>query len=119
MGPLLAAAAAAAARTRERRGAVSPASSSVTFLTCIVRAPPITRAASTPHHPRRAPRAGEIADPRGCIVRLSPAPRHLGQEILKGGGACHAHCQGAHLIYLLTCSTVRSRVGLFQDTSHL
>ena len=49
------------------------------------------RCPCTPHHPRRkhrrAPRAGEIADPRGCIVRLSPAPRHLGQEILKGGGA--------------------------------
>ena len=54
------------------------------------------RCPCTPHHPRRkhrrAPRAGEIADPSGCIVRLSPAPRHLGQEILKGGGACHAHC---------------------------
>jgi hypothetical protein len=24
-------------------------------------------------------------------VRLSPAPRHLGQEILEGSGTCHAH----------------------------
>ena len=89
MGPLLAAAAAAAARTRARRGAVSPASSSVT------PAPHMHRTC-TPHlprrkHVRRTPSAGEIADPRGGIVCLSPAPRHLGEEVLEGGGACHAH----------------------------
>ena len=75
----------AAARTRARRGAVSPASSSVTPLTCTVRVPPISRAASTAAP--RAPSTGEIADPRGGIVCLSPAPRHLGQEVLEGGGA--------------------------------
>jgi hypothetical protein len=49
----------------------------------------------TPQHPcrkhRRAPRAGEAANPLSGIVRLSPAPRHLGQEILEGSGTCHAH----------------------------
>jgi hypothetical protein len=92
MGPLLAAAAAAAARTRACRGAVSPASSSVTLLTC---APSTRDPPKTPHHPcrkhRRAPSAGEATDPRGGIVRLSPTPRHLGQEILEGSGTCHAH----------------------------
>ena len=54
MGPLLAAAAAVAARTRARRGAVSPASSSVTPLTWTIRTPPIIRAASTAAHRARA-----------------------------------------------------------------
>jgi hypothetical protein len=39
---------------------------------------------------RRAPGAGEIAEPRGGIVRLAPSPRHLCQEILEGSGSCHA-----------------------------
>ena len=69
MGPLLAAAAPRCRLPREQQ-----------------RDFPHMHRPCTPHHPRRkhrrAPRAGEIADPRGCIVRLSPAPRHLGQEIL-------------------------------------
>ncbi len=69
----------------------------MTLLTCTIRVPPIIRASSTAAP--RAPSAGEIADPRGGIVRLSPASRHLGQEILEGGGACHAHRLARRALY--------------------
>jgi hypothetical protein len=71
MGPLLAAAAAAAARTRACRGAVSPASSSVTLLTCTVRVPPSIRAASTAA--RRARAKPRILSAVSCASRRRPA----------------------------------------------
>ena len=95
MGPLLAAAAAAAARTRARRGAVSPASSSVTLLKCTIRVPPIIRASSTAARRARA-RSRILA---AVSWRLSPASRHLGQEILEGSGACHAHRLARRSLY--------------------
>jgi len=52
-----------------------------------------------PQHPcrkhRRAPGAGEVTDSRSGFMRLSPTPRHLGQEILEGGGSCFKYRNGA------------------------
>jgi hypothetical protein len=47
-----------------------------------------------------APGAGEVTDSRSGFMRLSPTPRHLGQEILEGGGSCFKYRNGAPKMFI-------------------